>query len=199
MCQVGNTKLLEARGFTVCLTTRVPTFAVGDPVECRYRKFDGRRHHGATVRYLGEDEHGVWMGEHAGNAWSGGPRAFVTDAADVLVVPKNRAFVAMFYRPHPARDLSIYADITTVPEWSQAGWSAVDLDLDVCRRITGEVFVDDEDEFAEHRLLYGYPDEIVALAEEECSRVAAEMRCEKRVFAPNVAEFWLRTLEALRS
>ena len=27
-------------------------------------------------------------GEHAGNAWSGGPRAFVTDAADVLVVPK---------------------------------------------------------------------------------------------------------------
>lgn len=88
MCQVGNTKLLQARGFTVCLTTRVPTFAVGDPVECRYRKFDGRRHHGATVRYLGQDEHGVWMGEHAGNAWSGGPRAFVTDAADVLVVPK---------------------------------------------------------------------------------------------------------------
>lgn len=49
------------------------------------------------------------------------------------------------------------------------------------------------------RQLYGYPDEIVALAEEECSRVAAEMRCEKGVFAPNVAEFWLRTLEALRS
>lgn len=41
----------------------------------------------------------------------------------------------------------------------------IDLDLDVCRiRATGAVFVDDEDEFARHRVQYRYPQEVVAQA-----------------------------------
>ncbi|WP_180935649.1 DUF402 domain-containing protein [Nocardioides ungokensis] len=34
---------------------------------------------------------------------------------------------------------------------------AVDLDLDVVRGRTGRVWIDDEDEFAEHRVRFGYP------------------------------------------
>ena len=42
----------------------------------------------------------------------------------------------------------------------------VDLDLDVVRRrATGTVELRDEDEFAEHRARFGYPDDLVANAE----------------------------------
>ena len=42
----------------------------------------------------------------------------------------------------------------------------VDLDLDVVRRrATGAVELRDEDEFAEHRVRFGYPDDLVANAE----------------------------------
>ena len=50
---------------------------------------------------------------------------------------------------------------------------AVDLDLDVVRGNTGRVWVDDEDEFADHRVRFGYPDEIAAAAMASCDRVHA--------------------------
>ena len=40
---------------------------------------------------------------------------------------------------------------------------AVDLDLDVVRGPTGRVWVDDEDEFADHRVRFGYPEEVARL------------------------------------
>ena len=42
----------------------------------------------------------------------------------------------------------------------------IDLDLDVVRRrATGLVELRDEDEFAEHRARFGYPDDVVAEAQ----------------------------------
>ena len=54
--------------------------------------------------------------------------------------------------------------------------TAVDLDLDVVRRTDGTVYVDDEDEFAEHRVSFGYPPEVVELAEESCRWVLGHVR-----------------------
>ena len=54
--------------------------------------------------------------------------------------------------------------MTTVPEWQGSTVRAVDLDLDVIEGLDRVVYVDDEDEFEEHRLELGYPDEIVELA-----------------------------------
>jgi protein associated with RNAse G/E len=51
--------------------------------------------------------------------------------------------------------------MTTVPIFGTETITAVDLDLDVIRRHDGTVFVDDEDEFTEHRELYGYPVDVV--------------------------------------
>lgn len=48
---------------------------------------------------------------------------------------------------------------------------AVDLDLDVLRSPSGRVWVDDEDEFAAHRVRLGYPDELVADALAGCAEV----------------------------
>ena len=58
----------------------------------------------------------------------------------------------------------MYVDITTVPVWAGDTVTAVDLDLDVVRGWTGRVWVDDEDEFAAHRVRYGYPSDLVRLA-----------------------------------
>ena len=48
---------------------------------------------------------------------------------------------------------------------------AVDLDLDVIQGTTGRIWVDDEDEFAAHRVALGYPDEVVEQAVTSCQEV----------------------------
>jgi protein associated with RNAse G/E len=61
------------------------------------------------------------------------------------------------------------------PVWHEGLVRLVDLDLDVIRDWSGRVWVDDEDEFAEHRVLFGYPDDVVRLAMDSCDRVRAAM------------------------
>ena len=51
--------------------------------------------------------------------------------------------------------------------------TAIDLDLDVVRELDGRVWVDDEDEFAEHQVLFAYPPEVVAAARASCDRLVA--------------------------
>ena len=57
--------------------------------------------------------------------------------------------------------------------WSGTVVTAIDLDLDVVRLSDGEVFVDDEDEFAEHQVEFGYPAEVIAAARASGDRVHA--------------------------
>jgi uncharacterized protein len=66
-------------------------------------------------------------------------------------------------------------DMTTPPVWEGSTLTAVDLDLDVVRGNSGRVWVDDEDEFADHRVRFGYPDEVARLAMDSCDRVRAAM------------------------
>ena len=43
-------------------------------------------------------------------------------------------------------------------------------------RAAGEIFVDDEDEFAEHQVLYDYPAEVVATARASCDALVPAVR-----------------------
>ena len=163
---------------------------VGARVRGRYTKWGGRRHHGADLVYLGADEHGDWLGDPAGNGWSGGPKAFTSVTDNVLLVPRDRGMTAMFYLPHPEQAFELYVDITTVPTWDGDLVTAVDLDLDVIRHFDGTVVVDDEDEFAEHRVSLGYPDEVAAGALAECDRVVDEVCSGRPWSAVATAEPW---------
>lgn len=60
----------------------------------------------------------------------------------------------------------MYCDVAVPAEWPHpAEVITVDLDLDICRaRADGSVFVEDEDEFARHRVRYGYPQNVVVHA-----------------------------------
>lgn len=162
----------------------------GEQVLCRYTKWGGARHHGGMVTYLGEDEAGRWFADPAGNRWSGGPKEFVAVGDNMFLVPRDRWFTAFFYEPHPTLSFAVYADITTLAQVTPGSVTAVDLDLDVIRAQDGSVYIDDEDEFAEHQVSYGYPAEVIAAAEAECRRVRDELRGGAAHFDPALAERW---------
>jgi uncharacterized protein len=172
-------------------------FAPGHRVRGQYTKWGGQRHHGADLLYLGADEHGDWLGDWVGNEWSGGPRSFVSVTDNVLLVPPDRGMTAMFYSAHPAQAFELYVDITTPAVWVGDLVTAVDLDLDVIRLFDGTWFVDDEDEFAEHQVTYGYPPELVASAEAECARVVRDLRDGAPVVAMATAAPWHAQLQLL--
>ncbi len=67
---------------------------------------------------------------------------------------------------------------------------AVDLDLDVFRRLDGTVAIDDEDEFEEHQVTYGYPRDVIDLARRSCAEVAASIRADAEPWA-GVGHRWV--------
>jgi uncharacterized protein len=135
---------------------------IADEVRVVYRKYDGSLHWNQTMRRLGEDEHGIWLGCQAGSSARRGyePPVFYTHAY-VLLIPKDGWWTATF-NDLSERWVEIYCDVTTVPQWPGSGEvTMVDLDLDVLRRWDGTLETVDEDEFEEHRIRYGYPPDVV--------------------------------------
>jgi uncharacterized protein len=162
--------------------------APGDPVRVRFRKWGGGEHWSADVLWLGEDEHGWWAGWPDGTTWSRPGARFVSRGAQVGLFPRDRGFAATFYEPVADYAWRLYVDVATTPVLHDGELSAVDLDLDVIERFDGHVFVDDEDEFAEHQAVYGYPADVVAEAEAERDRLLREVTTGADHFAEALAE-----------
>jgi uncharacterized protein len=143
-----------------------------DAVLVTVRKYDGGLHWTIPTVRLGEDEHGVWLGQPAGTVYSkaAGP-VYSTDVPQVLLCPRGSWWTANFYGGQSTLD--IYCDVAMPGQWEGPdAVTMVDLDLDVCRvRADGRVFIDDEDEFAEHQVRYSYPPAVIAAA----SAAAAEL------------------------
>jgi protein associated with RNAse G/E len=136
-----------------------------DEIRVTYRKYDGSLHWNHPARRLGEDGYGVWVGVgSAVTVYKGEAEWGPPEQPFVMLLPRDAWWTATFNAsPHRTE---IYCDITTVPRWSDpAEVTMVDLDLDVRRRRSGAVDLLDEDEFAEHRVRYGYPAEVVTAAE----------------------------------
>jgi protein associated with RNAse G/E len=135
-----------------------------DVVRVQYRKYDGRQHRDYPAVRLAEDDSGVWLGVAAGTQSVYHGRPSVEAIPFVLLVPRNAWWTAMF-NPAP-RSSEVYCDITSPAHWESVDEvHLIDLDLDVVRRrFTGRVELLDEDEFAENRASFGYPDELVTQA-----------------------------------
>ena len=104
----------------------------------------------------------------------------------MTLVPHDAWWLATFYGDDARRPFDIYVDIATPATWHDDHLvRAVDLDLDVIRGTTGRVWVDDEDEFAAHRVELDYPDEVV----EQAVRSAADAarRGHRRAAPPSTA------------
>jgi uncharacterized protein len=170
----------------------------GDPIRVELTKWGDRPHWEFDGVYLGADEHGDWIGFPAGTVMSR-PGMEVRPANDqVGLVPaaadRDRAWLATFHAP--GGTVWTYVDMTSVPRWDGPVVRAVDLDLDVVRPLEGEVYVDDEDEFEEHQVLFGYPAEVIALAEATRDAVLAAVR-EQRAPFDGAADRWLSVLAEL--
>lgn len=179
--------------------TAPPRLRPGDPVPVRFTKWGGHPHWGVDVLWLGEDEHGWWVGWPEGTVWSGPGMTFTAHGLQVGLFPRDRGFAATFYQPVADYRFRIYADVATTPRWRGRTLTAVDLDLDVVQHFDGEVAIEDEDEFELHKVRYGYPAEMVTAAEAECQRLVDEMRSGAAHFAEVLAERWRTHLADLLS
>ena len=142
---------------------------VVDEVDVVLRKYDGRPHRRVTAHRLGEDGYGLWLGTPAGTSVHyhyGGKGVGITRHDAVRLVPRDRWWIAMFTAEPSRRE--VYCDIALPPRWTgPAELTVIDLDLDLSRfRPDGHVELEDEEEFAAHESVYGYPPDVVAGATE---------------------------------
>ncbi len=151
---------------------------------------------------LGDDEHGTWVGFRAGTRFARPGSEFVASDDHVTLVPAEGHFLATFWpdgRPvdPTGGDIEVYVDVATPGVWDGATLHTVDLDLDVIRRGDGTVFVDDEDEFAQHQVAFGYPPDLVATARTTCAALLDDVRRREPPFDPATAASWLAILRGL--
>ena len=68
-----------------------------------------------------------------------------------------------------------YVNVATPATWDDGVLRFVDLDVDVILRASGEIVVLDEDELAEHRVRFGYPDALVEHVHATAREIRAAM------------------------
>jgi uncharacterized protein len=168
-------------------------FAPDVVVHVRYTKWGGGDHWAFDGRLLGDDDHGTWVQVPLGTPLAKPGTQITAERHHVILFPHDRAFTAAFYLPLPNDDgdqIAIYVDVSTVPVWAEGTVTMVDLDLDVIATGRHDVKVDDQDEFALHQVLHGYPAEIVTLAEESCAALFDAVRRRSEPFGEEAAP-WL--------
>ena len=187
------------------------THLSGTPIRCEMTKWGDRPHWEFDGIYLGTDEHGEWLGFPAGTLNRRPGLEMVSDVDCVTLVPAQGWYAATFHAPGIWCDL--YIDIATPGRWDGEVMRAVDLDLDVIRMSSepptftrsapqnlaagpGETFVDDEDEFAEHQVAFGYPAEVGGAAQARCDQLVAAVRAGAAPY-DGTHERWLAELSRL--
>ena len=131
-------------------------------VEVLFHKFDGTPHRRSTATHLGEDKWGTWLGSPVGAEVHhlGTDIRRIDQHRAVRLIPRDGWFTTLFFAP--TRRLELYCDIVVPAQWTgPAQLTVVDLDLDVTRTHAGKVELLDEDEFAEHQISLGYPDDVI--------------------------------------
>ncbi len=153
---------------------RDPAGAVpGDLVVARAWKYDGTPHWVVPGRYLGADGHGHWIYQPAGSLVSRPGHGHWAQTDAVCLVPASGHWLGTFY-DDTNEDFRIYLDLSAQIGWrelARGGWEAnsVDMDLDVVDSRSRGIYLDDQDEFAQHAAAMGYPPELV-------QRIGAEAR-----------------------
>lgn len=153
------------------------------------RKWPDRLHWQFSALRLGRDEHGVWLYTPAKSIVQRGyepPRELPADL--VICVPVGEWWLLEFYWDHPR--FEVYVNIGTPPEWIGDRVTQIDLDLDVIRTVDGVIEVVDEDEFAQHQAVYGYPPELIASTRTAANRAVQMLRDCAEPFG-DVASRWI--------
>lgn len=167
----------------------------GDRVDVATTKWGGAPHWEFAARWLGADEHGEWLGVHAGTPHARPGAGFVAEVDSAMLVPREGWWFARFHAP--GIWCTTYVDMATPPVREGSRVTTVDLDLDVIEHESGRWYVDDEDEFAEHRVSLGYPDEVADAAEHACRTVHAAATAGVAPYDGATGRRWLDAIAAI--
>jgi protein associated with RNAse G/E len=168
----------------------------GTALQFRWRKWDGGAHWVNDCVYLGSDRWGDWLGQPLGwrNARPG--RVFPAETPAVMLVPPSGDYVlTVNAAPHRVR---IYIDIAWDVRWEDREPRGIDMDLDVVRATDGRgLFIDDRDEWDEHRVAYGYPLDLVTRLEQLAVDLERRVGAAEAPFDDATADSWLARLAGL--
>jgi protein associated with RNAse G/E len=161
------------------------------------RKWPDSPHWEFDAIRLGVDSLGHWVGVPRDTLLSKPDKAFHAWCDHVVLLPHDAWWVATIYGDDEDRPVDFYVDVTTPCVWSadESEVSCVDLDLDVIRDPDGRIWIDDEDEFAEHQVTLGYPREVIENARRGCTEVFDTMVAGLTPF-DGVDRQWLARLRA---
>jgi hypothetical protein len=174
----------------------VTQLAPGSPVRIEMQKWGGRAHWSYDAVWLGVDQHGTWIGIPTGTHMARPGATYVNPTDQVCLVPSTTIAAGAWFATYhsPGSTMKVYVDMATPSIWHGSLLRAVDLDLDVVRRLDDSVYIDDEEEFVEHQKEFGYPAEIVALAETACAEVARLVEKWEPPFDEETTQRWFTTL-----
>ena len=170
----------------------------GTALQFRWRKWDGGPHWVNDCVYLGSDRWGDWVGQPGGwrNVRPG--LSFPADVPNVTLLPPSGDYAMTVHAlPHRVRT---YIDIAWDIRWENREPQGIDMDLDVVKALDGRgLYIDDRDEWDEHRIAYCYPLGLV----ERLEALAVDL--ERRVadgeppFDDATPDAWLARLAALEA
>ena len=170
--------------------------APGTSIVFRWRKWDGSPHWEHECVYLGSDEWGDWLGQPAG--WLStrpGRRIEPQNACVTLIAPSGE--YAYSHNAHP-HHVPVYIDLAWDLRWDAGEPTGIDMDLDVVRTTDGRgVWIDDRDEWDEHRVRYGYPLDIVDRLETLAVDLERRVVASEPPFDLATPHAWLARLAAL--
>ncbi|WP_345751501.1 DUF402 domain-containing protein [Microbacterium rhizophilus] len=174
--------------------------APGTPLDFRWRKWDGSPHWEHECVYLGSDEWGDWVGQRIGSHSFRPGREVTLRSPSVMMLPAGRQDHVLTFNGSPELT-RVYIDVAWDVRWPEGGLpTAIDMDLDVVRRLDGRgVYIDDEDEWQEHRVLYGYPPDVVEALEATARDLERRVRALEPPFDEATADRWLGALARLDS
>lgn len=169
----------------------------GTRADLRWRKWDGSRHWTIEGYYLGSDEWGDWFGQPPGLHSYRADRDILADGLSVTLLPVSGDF-ALTVNQAPPATYRIYIDLAWDVGWRDGVPGGIDMDLDVVWAIDGRgLWIDDRDEWEEHRVLYGYPREIVVRLEALALDLERRVAAREAPFDDATAQRWMDRLAAL--
>lgn len=162
----------------------------------RWRKWDGSPHWEHDCYYLGADEWGDWFGQPAGWRSARPGREVITIVPNVTLLPPSGDYA---FTRNATRRTRTYIDIAWDLRWDGGEPVGIDMDLDVVDRADVGVYIDDRDEWDEHRVQFGYPLDIVQRLEAVATDLEQKVTAAVAPFDDAVPARWFTELERLEA